>query len=321
LIEVRQLLRGDWQVLQLLARPRHPETLPVTLDRKRIYVLPTGFGLFLAVLLTVMLLGALNYNNNPALLLALLLATTALASALQAHLQLSGLQLEALSAEPVAAGQPLRLRLVIARQDRRPRRGLRIEHPLAHARADLEGDERSEVDLWLATSRRGWLDLQRIRFSTTQPLGLLRAWSWVWPESPVLVYPAPETPAHPLPDSSDGATRTRIHPLGEELQQLRPYRQGDAMRTIAWKHSARRDGLLVREYERPAGAELVLDWATLGTLPYEWRIARLARWVDDAEREGRRYRLLLPDAAPIGPGSGDAHRHQCLRALALMPPA
>lgn len=318
---MRRQLYGRWQLLQLLARPRHPEALPVTLDRKRIYVLPTGFGLFLAALLAVMLLGALNYNNNPALLLALLLATTALASALQAHLQLSGLRLDALSAEPVAAGQPLRLRLVIARHDRRPRRGLLVEHGQAHARTDLQSAERGEVDLWLATSSRGWLDLQRIRFSTTQPLGLLRAWSWVWPETPLLVYPAPETPAHPLPDSTDGATRTRIHPLGEELQQLRPYRQGDAMRTIAWKHSARRDGLLVREYERPAGAELTLDWNTLSALPYERRIARLARWVDDAEREGRRYRLLLPNAPAIGPGNGDAHRHQCLRALALMPAA
>ena len=55
----------------MLARPRRPEALPVTLDRHRIYVLPTGFGLFLGTLLAVMLLGALNYNNNPALLLAL----------------------------------------------------------------------------------------------------------------------------------------------------------------------------------------------------------------------------------------------------------
>lgn len=64
----------------LLARPRRPESLPVALDRRRIYVLPTRFGLFFAALVFTMLLGALNYNNNPALLLALLLGATALAS-------------------------------------------------------------------------------------------------------------------------------------------------------------------------------------------------------------------------------------------------
>ena len=98
------------------------------LDRRRIYVLPTGFGLFLAALLAVMVLGALNYNNNPALLLALVLAATALASTVQAHLQLSGLRLEAISADPVAAGNPIRLRLALARGDRRPRRALKLDY-------------------------------------------------------------------------------------------------------------------------------------------------------------------------------------------------
>ncbi|HQQ58352.1 MAG TPA: DUF58 domain-containing protein, partial [Thermomonas sp.] len=66
--------------LQAWMRPRGPEALPVQLDRHRIYVLPTASGLFFALLLGTMLLGALNFNYNPALLLALLLAGTTLAS-------------------------------------------------------------------------------------------------------------------------------------------------------------------------------------------------------------------------------------------------
>ena len=64
--------------MERLARPRQPESLPIRLDRRRVYVLPTGFGLFYAVLVGAMLVGALNYNNNPALLLALLLASAGL---------------------------------------------------------------------------------------------------------------------------------------------------------------------------------------------------------------------------------------------------
>ena len=72
--------RSPLRRLQLLARPRQPEPLPVRFDRRRTYVLPTAFGLFFLVLLLTMGVGALNYNNNPALLLALVLAGTALAS-------------------------------------------------------------------------------------------------------------------------------------------------------------------------------------------------------------------------------------------------
>src|SRR5688572_7186006 len=92
-------------------RPRSPETLPVTLNRHRVYVLPTRFGLFYAALLLAMAVGALNYNNNPALLLCLLLGGAGLASLIAAQLQLIGLSVIAIDAEPVAAGQPLLMRL------------------------------------------------------------------------------------------------------------------------------------------------------------------------------------------------------------------
>lgn len=308
-----------WQQLQHLARPRRPEHLPCRFDRRRIYVLPTRFGLFVAVLLSAMLLGALNYNNNPALLLALLLATVSIASAISAHLQLSGLQVDAVSAEPVTAGAPLRLRISLSRADTRARRGLQVEHEGVAAFGHLIDSDQIEVDLELPTHRRGWFDLARIRIATTQPLGLVRAWSWVWPGTPLLVYAAPETHAPPLPESGGDPLHTRVHASGDELHQLRPYRAGDPMRSIAWKHSARRDTLLVREYEKPVGVEIVLDWWHLAPLGTEARIARMARWIDLAEREGRRYTLKLPGQPVLGPGNGSAHHHLCQRALALLP--
>ncbi|MGL4693307.1 MAG: DUF58 domain-containing protein, partial [Stenotrophomonas maltophilia] len=246
-----------WQQLQHLARPRRPEHLPCRFDRRRIYVLPTRFGLFVAALLSAMLLGALNYNNNPALLLALLLATVSIASAISAHLQLSGLQVDAVSAEPVTAGAPLRLRISLSRADTRARRGLQVEHDGVAAFGHLIDSDQIEVDLDLPTHRRGWFDLARIRIATTQPLGLVRAWSWVWPETPLLVYAAPEAHAPSLPESGGDPLHTRVHASGDELHQLRPYRPGDPTRSIAWKHSARRDTLLVREYEKPVGVEIV----------------------------------------------------------------
>ncbi|WP_457318087.1 DUF58 domain-containing protein [Stenotrophomonas sp. P5_B8] len=300
-------------------RPRQPEALPRRLDRRRIYVLPTRFGLFVAALLAAMLLGALNYNNNPAMLLALLLATVAIASTISAHLQLSDLQIDAVSAEPVHAGQPMRLRISLSRRDARARRGLEVAHAQAVVFGHLIDSEQIEVDLMLPTERRGWLDLERIRISTTQPLGLVRAWSWVWPDAPLLVYAAPATQAPPLPESGGDPLHTRVRANGDELHQLRPYRAGDPQRSIAWKHSARRDTLLVREYEQAVGVDVLLDWRQLSSLPVEARIARLARWVDVAERDGRRYTLQLPGQPVLGPGNGSAHHHLCQRALALMP--
>lgn len=302
--------------LQSLARPRGPEQLPVTFDRRRIYILPTAFGAFFIALLAVMLVGALNYNNNPALLLALLLAGAGNTSLFAAHLQLSGLRVVAVDAEPVAAGSPLELRVHLRADPARSRRGLRLDLGDAHAFTSLV-DGAGEARLALPTRRRGWLQPGRITLSTTRPLGIARAWAYAWPADPLLVYPRPEADGPPLPQGAGDAAQARLHPSGDDVHHLRAYRRGDSRRAIAWKPSARHGALLVREYEQPRGADVVLDWSVL-SLAHEDRIRRLARWVDEAEREGRRYLLQLPRQA-IGPGSGTAHRHACLRALALLP--
>lgn len=298
--------------------PRAPETLPVQLNRRRIYVLPTRFGLFFGLLLLAMGLGALNYNNNPALLLMLLLAGAAHTSLLAAHLQLSGLGFNAIGAEPVNAGTPLTVRLHARAPTGRERRGLRVDCDDATAILSLD-DGHGTAEFALPTRRRGWMEAPRLRISTTRPLGLVRAWAYVWPEQPLLVYPVPEVDGPPLPGGLGEAAQMRLHPAGDDVHHLRAYRRGDPRRAIAWKPSARRDSLLVREYEQPLSADIVLDWRALAGVEYEQRISRLARWIDEAERDGRRYRLLLPGQPPLGPGHGVAHRHACLRALALLP--
>ncbi|TXH77376.1 MAG: DUF58 domain-containing protein [Lysobacteraceae bacterium] len=299
-------------------RPRRPEPLPVRFDRNRIYVLPTRFGLFFSGLLMAMLIGALNYNNNPALLLGLLLGGAALTSLFAAHLQLSGLSIIAVGADPVAAGKPLQLRVHARAETGREHRGLRIRLSTAEAWLSLTNGT-GEAMLAIPTEHRGWLEYERLRISTTRPLGLAIAWSYVWPDASLLVYPAPEGHGPPLPEGGGDRALARLHPAGDDVHHLRNYRRGDNRRAIAWKPSARRGELLVREYEQPLGADIDLDWRLLSNLGHEAKIRRLARWVDMAERDGRRYRLLLPGMPALGPAQGAGHRHACLKALALLP--
>ena len=304
--------------MQSWMRPRQAELLPARLQRNRIYVLPTLTGLFFGLTIGTMGLGALNFNNNPALLLALLLAGAAQASLIAAHMQLSGVIVDAVAADPVPAGQPLRLRIALGASDARTRRGLRIAHGDAHVHATFDHNG-GAAELLLPTTHRGLLPLPRLELSTVQPLGLARAWAYVWPRQSLLVYPAPEAQAPPLPAPAGDAGRAQVTRAGDDVHHLRGYRAGDPPRTVAWKASARRDSLLVREYEQHRSDQLLLDWQLTSGLPYEQRIRRLTRWVDDAEREGRRYALGIPAQPPIPMGLGAAHRHRCLRALALMP--
>ncbi len=315
-----QATAANWRkrLMTRLTRPRRAEALPVALDRRRIYILPTRFGLFIGAMLGTMLLGALNYNNNPALLLGFLLAATAQLSLHATHLALSGIRLRDARAAPVYAGDDLFLELHFDALRARPRTGLVLACGAARTVFSLPDAEGVQVALTLPTTTRGWLLPGRIELATTQPMGLARAWSYFWPDLKLLVYPALEAHAPPLPTHDGPGARTRVRAQGEEPHHLRDYRVGDPPRQVAWKASARTGTLLVREYEARSDRELRLDWNALASLPLEARISRLARWVVEADRINARYVLALPGQM-LGPAQGHAHRHACLQALAVLP--
>jgi uncharacterized protein (DUF58 family) len=302
--------------LPALTRLRKPESLPIRLDRRRVYVLPTGFGITFALLLFVMLLGALNYGNNPALLLTCLLAAASGASLFAGFRVVNGLSLARLSAGECHAGDALALRLRFETSRARP--GLILRRDATETAFSLAPDDGEEIVFAIPAAARGWLRPGRLRLSTEYPLGLFRIWSWLNPEAAFLIYPAIETPAPPLPSGAGSKPeRTRPGP-GDEASGLRDYRATDPPRLIAWKASARHDTLLVRDAERRVEDALVIDYSAIDGLDNEAKLRRLTAWVLAAEAAQREYTLRLHEQS-IGPGVGGTHRHACLRALALAP--
>lgn len=314
-----RLLAAAERRLPALTRLRRAEALPIRLDRRRIYVLPTGFGLAFAALLFVMLLGALNYGNNPALLLTCLLGAAAAASLFAGFRAMSGLTLERLHAGEAHAGEPLALRFRFA-ADARGRAGLRLRRDADELAFARPARQFVEAVLTVNGIPRGWFHPGRVCVWTDGPLGLFRIWSWLHPDERFLVYPALESSAPPLPGGDGRGGANAQAGDAEEHAGLRDYRAGDAARLIAWKASMRHDALLVRDVERHGGEALTLDYAELRGLDVEARLSRLAAWVVAAEQAHRAYALRLPGET-IGPGLGVQQRRDCLRALALVPRA
>ncbi|HEX7130451.1 MAG TPA: DUF58 domain-containing protein [Rhodanobacteraceae bacterium] len=308
------MLRAERR-LPALTRMRRPEALPVELHRRRIYILPTKSGFGFGVLLLVMLVGALNYQNNAALLLTCLLGATVVNSMLVAFRTLHGLRITRICAGHACAGESLPLTVVFD-TGRRPRGALCLDlEGVAHA-FSLEA-RGGETTLSMHAERRGWNRVPRMRVSSTLPFGLFRAWSWITPEHDVLVYPRALDGPPPPADEDDGAQRMHGD---EDYAQLREYHFGDPLKRVAWRASARHDRLLIRELDAAArDAPQRFDWAMLHGLDRETRISRLAGWIREAHAAGRAWTLVLPDARVFGPDADNAHYHRCMTALALLP--
>ncbi len=301
------------------ARKRHGlDVAPLTLASRRIYILPTRLGVAFGVMVFAMFLGAMNYANNLALGLALLLGGLGLTAMIHCHRNLTGIIVRFAGAEPVFAGRPAAFRIALDN----PASAMRYELRAASEHTDSDAvriapTERSVVELHAPSERRGVLTLDHFEVATRHPFGLFRAWAFVHMPLRCIVYPRPsDSHRVPPPLETDTGGAQESHRGDEDFAGLRAFHTGDSSRRIAWKAYAREQGLLVKVFAGTAVTSHVFDWRALDGLDVEARLSQLCRWIEDAHAAGRAYGLKLP-GVDIAPNIGPAHRERCLTALAL----
>ena len=306
-----------------LFRPRI-ETGAVTLTQRRIFIIPTRQGFTLGFVLLLMLLGDINYNLSLGYVLTFVLTMMAVMSMLHAFRNLAHLEIRPGHADPVFCGETARFMLHFNNRSKLPRYQLCLvetgdsfwadsQPPL---RFDAPAQQDTEIAFPLPATQRGWLHPGRLKLYTEFPLGLYHAWSYLHFDTPCLVYPKPLDDA-PLPvgHSPDGAGK---HSTAgdDDFAGLRKYVAGDALPRVDWKAYARERGLQVKQFSTPLGEELWLDLADAPDHTEDEKLARMTRWVLDAEAQGLRYGLRFPDGE-LPCSSGISHRDECLRRIAL----
>jgi len=306
---------SGWIKQRVLAK-RGPLTPPFELEYRHIFVLPTKFGSGFGFMLVCMALGGLNFNNNMALILVFLLGTIAQLTTLIAYRNLSGLKIDSVWSEPVFCGEDANFRVFVSNREDRQRFAIQAGFNQAQDCKDFKLNSSDSFLLKHPTLSRGWLEMPSFRLETRFPLGLFKAWSWVFPQTRCLVYPEPAKKAPPLPRSGHGQTGRPAKGDGDEIHGLRKYQAGDSIHRVAWRASARHDELYSLEMESPREDACELDWDLLKGGDHETRLSILTAWVIAADHKQLSYSLKLP-GTQIAAGKGASHRSQCLESLAL----
>lgn len=311
----------EWLDRRIPVRPR------VQLHQGNLYIFPTRQGLLFMVFVALLLIGAINYQNSLLYLLAFLLGSLMVATILATFRNLSGLQIERLDIEPAQVGKTAtcRVRLVaetkpafgvILGWDGNDRQCVDVSRE--HERALSSVD----VALGVTAIKRGRLKPGRMLLESFYPLGLVRCWSYVNLGFETWVYPvplySPLPPGRPVENPTGDLVVRRE---GSEFYGLRPYRAGDAIRSIAWRRYASNANamanLVVREFAEPQineGTWFDLDAVLAQGL--ETRLRHLVGWVMQAHDKELQYGLRL-GTARIEPAAGVEHRQHCLKAIAL----
>ncbi len=323
---------GD-RVKQRFFRDRPLDATPISLTHDRIYILPTLRGLMFIGGLLVMLVTSMNYGLGLGYALCFLLTGLFSAALLATFRNVQGVTLVAVNSRHCVLGEKIQFELELKNPNRldmhmlavSDRAGNMLEEPCISTQQSMT------PVLSVASVKRGWQHLGRLRVRSEYPIGLWFAWGyWHVPVS-ALVLPASENDAPALPqitahlseETSSSSRQSQV--TSGEVHAIRPYQAGDNLASIHWKATARGQGLQTREFEEsqlPQSMEL--HWRdTADLVDIEQRISRLAAWCRQCDSEHRLFSLHLPGLPAISNTEDDgkdasAHLHECLKALALL---
>lgn len=309
-----QVVRARWR---RWVNRRLPRTDKQVFSQRNIFILPTGAGVVFGVLLLVMLITGINYQNSLIYLLTFLLGAIMVAAMHQTHRNLSGLELTLIQTGEAFAGEPVpfRFRAMSGKYDavaialRSGGQTLEQQHVPARQTADLS--------IALTSTRRGYFRPDRIRVETRFPFGLLKAWSWVRPLSCGIVYPRPVAAPEAVSTVTDGDDQASARSVdGNDHADIRPWREGDLSQRVLWKRYARTGQMVTADWEGEQGCPQWLDFHAFPGVDTELRISYLTAQVLERGSSGTPFGLNLPGQV-IDPDSGPAHLTRCLRSLAV----
>ncbi|HWH33908.1 MAG TPA: DUF58 domain-containing protein [Acidimicrobiales bacterium] len=229
----------------------------------------------------------------------------------------------ALQPARVHAGQVATVSLSVANRSRRRTPVLELRDAVGGRRtasvvlSPLASEERVDAAYALPGERRGVVEIGPLVVRLSDPFGLAALTAPAAPVTELTVWPAVEAvlapPGRSTRRADEGAVATPAS-AGDEFYALRPYADGDDLRRVHWRASARRDDLVIRQDEQPGQGRVTI---ALDTRPGVYRAQSFERAVSAAasiavatERSGVEVRLVTTaghDSRPPGPvrDSGD----------------
>ncbi len=293
--------------------------LPVTLNHRHIYILPTRHGLLFFGVLLAMLIGSVNYNNNLGFLLVFLLGSMALIALFHTHRNLAGLRILSAAARPVFAGETAVFEFLVAGQQLSRKALVFLLEKDRKRTVEVPAGKEMRVPVKTVAPRRGMFTPGPITVTTRFPLGLFYAWSRLDLALSCLVYPRPLAGPFHLPKQTragDGDEGIGDRHGADDFLGLKIYQAGDPVRQISWKAFSRGQGLFIKEFAGHGRRVVVFDYETIPGADTEEKLSRLCDLIRKAALANFSYGLRLPETF-LEPDRGEQHQHHCLKALAL----
>ena len=315
---------------------RAPKSDSATLNLRNVYIFFSREGMLFAVLLIITFIAGINYGNNLVLGLCFYLISIWLISFHVTFAHISGLKVHLLEVTMAEAGAPVWVTLQLRSDSRQPRRQLlfgfedvgnkvksSVDIPSSVLVTRLQGEQ--IIRLPVQTNARGQFELPRLRIKTVYPLGIMKAWSYVYFARTAWVYPKPEAfdweTQYAIASSEDLPIGGQYRQGQDDFERLDNYIEGESLARVSWGHVARGQGMLTKHFADPIGHEQTLDYADMPAAQHEQKLSQLAYGAMTLGKLGVPYNMCLPNDSSFVTtmGEGDEFAQDCLLRLAKAP--
>ena len=291
------------------------------IGRRQLYILPTRVGWYYALILLALFAIAVKFNNQAAFMMLFALVAIGIIGMHYTHNNVIGLQLTTNAAKPIFVGETAHFPVQIQNLSIKIRQAIWLICDGHRQVFDLEENSKQDLVLDLPTLHRGYLNCSDITLTSQFPLGIFFCWSkrFSSPER-CIVYPQP-LDLIDFPDSGDNSSQTQsrnvIKNAAADYSGMKAYQPGDRPRDIHWPSLAKTQKLITVQHEDQSNSSVNLSWFSLPqSLSVEDKLSQLCHWVVDAEKNGTKYQLEMPNNT-IQFDNGFVHYHECLTVLAL----
>jgi len=319
---------------------RVPQNSQQQINHRNIFIMPTRFGAsFVLFILLLFLLGT-NYQNNVIILISYLLVSFFIVVLHHSFFNLSGLRFQTRSSLQGFVDSQLFFPIIVSSDKARFNIHFSLTQPSEKASSQLEksvikenpnavthaqlmvGENNIRVPYWV--SQRGQYSLGRVLIASEYGFGLFRTWTRLDFAQQVTAYPKPV--AFTWSDTYQGGDRDdetnsadshqdSFQPGQDEFHQLQHYQLGEPFSRVAWKHAARGQGWLTKQYQQVLSGKLALDFEHLPAGTIEQRLSWLSYAIKDCSDKNIAFSLKLPNQV-IASDNSSAHTLKCLAALA-----
>lgn len=318
---ISQLKRIYWQVMYRFVVKKSASNEHAKFHLQNTFIMPTKFGWsIIGVALCLFVLGT-NYQNNVILGVSYLLVSIILLAIFHNYFFFIQHQIKLDTIESDFENRRLKLRGTIFSQGRYcgGEIKLKISKDIYRLQVTANSDAPQPFTVKLPKYKRGIHKLPVVTVRASYGFGFFYCWSYILYQQPLVVYPSIErAPSilHNQTDKAAGSVKTASQlATSDSLQGIRPHVKTDPIYHVSWKHVAKGQGLVTKDFFEKAGATGWLKLTDYQHVDCERALKIICYQVQELSKTNAVFGLDL-GTTKVLPNNGDNHLVECLTQLA-----